>query len=137
MDKKFYLIAAVFLGIGFLGGFLVCYSRSGNYPLPKASAPNPTQAQEVSSLMFKKQTAMVEGKVVEVGEDFLVVADPQNQKQQFPVSDNFIVYVPIKNTKQASASSQLKQVEKNKDSLIILELIEDTYKVVSLSYIPQ
>lgn len=137
MSKNYLILMGfVVLAAGFLLGFLYSYQRSGTYKPPSQLASAP-QVLANTSPLFKSQTAMVEGKVVEVGENSLTVEGLGNGKEQFPVSNKFVVYVPVKNTRTATASSQLKLVEKDKDSLIVLELIEGKYQVVSVSYIPR
>ena len=89
-----------------------------------------------SSAIFQTQTASILGKVVKAEGDKITVVDQSNKEGAFPVSKKFVIYKPVKNSNQATPSSDLKMIDPTQQAFISLEVIDGKYQVVSITYLP-
>ena len=118
--------------LGFIGGRLTSNGKSTN--------PPPTQTKVTASLeaaqnpLFKTQSATFQGKITKINGKTLTVESDNGQKGEFGLSDNIIIYKFPNNSATASSSSDIKQIDTGKLVLISLNLINNKYQAVSISY---
>ncbi|MBI4040105.1 hypothetical protein HY389_01990 [Candidatus Daviesbacteria bacterium] len=97
--------------------------------------PKPQVAQNQNQPTFLNQTATITGTITQVSGSTLTLKTAADQTNNFPVSDKVVVNKPNKD-KTASASSGIKSIDTGKAALLILEMKQGNYQVVSISYIP-
>ena len=104
------------------------------------SSGKPTQVTTTESLqaavnpLFKTQSATFQGKIVSIAGKNISVEAENGQKGEFGLSDNIIIYKFPNNSATASSSSDIKQIDTGKLVLISLNLINNKYQAVSISY---
>ena len=127
VPKKFKVVIPVVLFIAGLGlGFLA--GKSSNPPTynPSLVRENPANS------LYSSQTAFIRGKITHIEGKILSVINLNNATSgNIIASDRLIVTKP----KQASPSSDLSQLETDKEALISLELKDDRYEAVSIQYV--
>lgn len=138
MNSNRYLVLAVTLSVtsAIVGYWL---GQSGIKNLSQTAQPVQQLLSNGSSLpaskLFQTQTATVLGKITAVSSNSITVMDEKNQTDQFILSQKWVVY-KTSNNLQASPSSDLKSIEKEKLVMVTLELIDGSYQVVSIAYLP-
>ena len=88
----------------------------------------------VKNDLFDRQSAMLEGTVLDFNNEFLTIKNSKYTSVRVPFGPKMNVrkYNPI--VKKASDSAGLSSLEKNKDARIFFDLIGTEYKVVNVSY---
>ena len=123
-----YLIVILLIG-GVLGFFA---GRSGGQKATQTNTTPTTQANQ----LFRSQTATFQGEITKVNSGSLEVKSDSNQTGSLTLSDRVVIYKFKEGTNQATASSDLTSIETGKKVLIVLNLLGNQYKVVSISYQP-
>ncbi|MBI2011204.1 hypothetical protein HYS91_00400 [Candidatus Daviesbacteria bacterium] len=89
-----------------------------------------------TSPLFKAQTATIQGKITKIDGSTITVTSQDNQAETFPLDSNFTIYKHTSGTSFAAAlPGSDKQIELNKDSIIVLNVKDGDYKVSSISYL--
>lgn len=142
MNKSLYLIIALIVALisGVLG-FMAGQGRLVKTPLTSTIQSINTNSSIESSKLFQSQTANIQGKITKVSASSISVVDDKNQAGEFTVSKKLVIYksqdLPVPGRPYtASASADLKSIDLNKSALISLEVIDGSYQVVSISFIP-
>lgn len=134
MDSSKYVITLILVVVAGLGGFIVGKQGGGMASLPKVQTQT-NQEASVSPLL-KSQTATFQGEITQVSGQTMEVKSDSGETGSFPISGNAVIYKFTGTSPQASASSDLKTIETGKMALVMLELIDGKYQVVSVSYLP-
>lgn len=126
-------VILVLMFVAAVGGFY-----AGKTTILPGSPYTPTQTESavLASPVFASQTATVQGVITKVDGKIITVVGDKNMEDNFEVSDKLVIYKFTSGSPQASASSKLNSIDLNKNALIILELMENKYKVTSVSYLP-
>lgn len=128
-----YLIGIVFILLAATVGYLFGVSVSTS----KISLPQISTRQGVSkNPLFKSQTATFQGTITKIDKSNLSVKDESGRTGTFPISSKVTIYKFSGSSRQASASSDIKTLETGKQVLIVLELKDKEYQVISISYLP-
>lgn len=128
-----YLVTVILVVVAAVAGFLFGSAGSGKNGLPQITTNN----QPVSkNPIFKSQTATFQGVITKVSGNSIEVKNDSGQVATFPVAGKVVIYKFTGASPQASASSDLKSIETDKQALVMLELIDSGYQVVSISYLP-
>ena len=124
---------------------LIMVTGVGGYYL--GTSKNPTSLPSVqegqdkvlsASSLFKTQTATVQGQITKITDSTLTVKDEKNKEEEFSISEKIVIYKSLKeDPKRATASSDINSVETNKVKVIMLEVINGKYQVVSISDLPK
>ncbi len=88
-----------------------------------------------TSPLFNPQSATINGKITKIEGRNLTIVDNKNQTDTFQANDNLVVYKQKNGNTPASSSANIKDLELNKDAVIVLQGFGDTYKVISVSYL--
>lgn len=113
-----------------LGGKLPSFKKA-----QKTASPPPQNTIKVSPI-FDSQRATIRGSVSQIKHNsILVIKNRANSTDQFPAAPNLQIYKYKVGSTEATASSDLKSIELDKEALIVLEAIKGEYKVVSISYL--
>lgn len=134
MDSSKYVITLILVVVAALGGFLVGKQGGGMASLPKVQTQ--TNQEAPVSPLLKSQTATFQGEIVKVEGQTMEVKSDTGDTGSFPISGNAVIYKYTSTSTQASASSDLKTIETGKMALVMLELLDNKYQVVSVSYLP-
>lgn len=134
MDSFKYATTIILIVIAAVGGFLAGkQNQGGSVSLPKIQS----QASQIqSNPLLKSQTATFQGTITKVSGQTIDVKSDSGQTGSFPVSARVVIYKFNGTSPQASASSDLKTIETGKQALVMLELLDNKYQVVSVSYLP-
>ena len=127
-------VILILMLIAATGGFY-----AGKTTILPGSPYTPTQSGESSTLassVFKSQTATFQGVITKVDGKNLQVKSDSGNTASFPISERAVIYKFSGKSPQASASSDLKTIETDKQALVMLELLDNNYQVVSVSYLP-
>lgn len=123
---------------------LVLLAGIGGYSLgnvkPLSSTPNPVQTTQnaLTSQLFQTQTATLEGQIIKINPTTVTVQNKAGKQADFPLSKKFVVYKSLKTGSfQATASSNINLVEKNKTVLVMFEYSGNKYQVISVSDLPK
>lgn len=128
MDNLKYLLGIVLILIAAAGGYFFGVSRQNSSPgSTKQVSKNP---------LFKSQTATFQGTITKIDGSKLSLKDDSGQAGTFSLSPKVTIYKFSGSTRQASASSDIKTLETGKQVLIVLELKDNQYQVISISYLP-
>lgn len=123
---KAYFLSVILLIVGLSLGFLA--GKNTSQPLE----PVETETGSVNAL-YSSQTAFIRGKISTINGKNLVVTNLTTKASgDVLVSDRVIITKPNKN---ASPSSDLATLEKDKEVLINLEMIDKEYQAVTIQYI--
>ena len=134
MESAKYATTIVLVVIAAALGFL--FGKQGQMPGLKTQNPLSTESQTAQNSLLKSQTATFQGEITKVNGQNIDVKSDSGQTGSFPVSSKVVVYKFSSGSTQASASSDLKSIETGKSALIMLELMDGKYQVVSVSYLP-
>lgn len=134
MDSSRYVVVLVLIVVAAVGGFLV--GRGGETSNQTPTTQEGQTSQVLSNPLLKSQTATFQGEITAVSGQNLEVKSDGGQTGSFPVSSRLVVYKYTVGSTQASASSELKSIETGKQALVMLELLDNKYQVVSVSYLP-
>lgn len=122
-------------------GFVAGKTNPNSSSPPPISTLNNTKTTDsleaMSNPLFKSQTALFEGKINSVTGNNIQVESQSGQKGEFSLSDKLAIYKFPNNSSVASASSDVKTIETGKQVLMTLELINNKYQAVSISYFRQ
>ena len=129
------LFVVVLVVVAAVAGFLFGSAGSAKTKLPQVTTGTGNQSVAKNPI-FKSQTATFQGVITKVDGSNLSVKDDKGQTDTFPVSQRAVIYKFKAGSPQASASSDLKTIETDKQALVMLELVDDKYQVVSISYLP-
>lgn len=123
-------LIAVSLAIGFGVGY-----NFKNAPFSRQSQAVPNKSLAGQNLIFKTQTASIEGKITDIENNTTTITNDQGQSDSFLLSTKLVIYKPEKEgSPRASASTDIKSINLNQKSLIILEMVDGKYQVVSISH---
>lgn len=116
--------------VSFIGGFYL------NKPIQIPNTKPVVNKEMVKiSPLFQNQTAMIQGKITKVDRNLVTITDHQNQSDTFPLSSSLIISkASTSRSPAASASSDIKAIELNKESNIILRLENNVFQIMSISY---
>lgn len=133
LNLKTIISSIVLLSLGVAAGFFL-----GRFSLSTQVATNQAVKQTVQAPkvenVFKSETATFQGVVTKAGEK-LTLKNDKGQVADFLISPKAVIYKPTGQKGQASASADIKSVELNKKVLIILELKDNNYQIISVSYL--
>ncbi len=132
------LVSVVLIVAAAVLGFLFGTASAGKTNYSMAPAPAGSQQQSVVSQnpIFKSQSAIFQGVITQVSGKNLLVRDDKGATATLPVSSKLVIYKFNGTSPQASASSDLKSIDLNKQVLVMLELSGSQYQVTSVSYLP-
>ena len=122
------IIAIILIIVFAVGGFLLGKSVSQNSTQSKTTSPK-------QNSIFSSQTATIQGEITKVNNGTISVKSNSGQTGDFPLSPRAVIYQFKPGATTASASSDLKTIETGKPVVLVLELKDGTYQVVSISYI--
>lgn len=128
-----YLVTVILVVVAAVSGYLFGSAGSAKTKLPQVTTGNQSVAKNP---IFKSQTATFQGFITKVDGSNLSVKDEKGTTDTFPVSQRAVIYKFKANSPQASASSDLNSIETDKQALVMLELLDNKYQVVSVSYLP-
>jgi hypothetical protein len=124
----------ILLIIGLLVGAVLGYSS--NYLLSKNN-PSPNSLPTQNSQSFVFQTASVNGIITAVSPKSITLKNTQtNQSQAFPYNDHLMITTLSKENKPATPSSDIKNIELNKDVLVNLAYEEGRYIINYIYFTP-
>ncbi|TSC85723.1 MAG: hypothetical protein G01um10147_1114 [Microgenomates group bacterium Gr01-1014_7] len=132
MSSK-YLVTVILVVVAAVAGFLFGSAGSTKTGLPQITTGNQSVAKNP---IFKSQTATFQGIITKVDGSELSVKDDSGNTDTFSVSSKAVIYKFTGSSSQASASSDLKSIDTDKQALVMLELIDGKYQIVSVSYLP-
>lgn len=85
--------------------------------------------------IFKSQIATIEGSITEVKNNMATITNDQGQSDTFLLSTKLVIYKPEKaGSPRAISSADIKQINLNQKALIVLEMIDGNYQIVSISH---
>lgn len=119
------ITALIFSVAGFLTG------RS------KISAPGLIQTQfPTKSPLFLEQRAIFQGKITKFDGSKVSLENKQGLKGEYALSAHPVIFKQMDSAKLATPSSDLKEIELNKEAVVVLKL-EDAggYKVTNINYL--
>lgn len=106
----------------------------GRYlPFSKVTPGRETNSSSNISQLSVNHTATIYATIVSVDGSSITVADREGQKATMALSSSLTIFTPS-SSREATASSDLKSIEINKEALIIAEFRNGQYKVMSISY---
>ncbi len=128
-----YLISAILIVIAAAGGYFFGISVSTSKTTPPADVTRPAVTRNP---IFKSQTATFQGTITKIDRSSVSLKDESGKTGIFPISAKVVIYKFTGSSRQASASSDIKTAETGKQVLVVLELKDNQYQVISISYLP-
>lgn len=123
----FWIVIIVILLVGVVG------FMAGRMTAPQLRTV-PKQIGDTNTI-FTSQSASIRGYVTDIAGNKLKVQNLSGVAGEVEVSNQIIMKKP--ESKTASATADLKQIELGREALIALELSGGVYKVVSINYLPK
>lgn len=106
----------------------------GRYlPFSKVTPDRETNSSSNISQLSVNHTATIYATIVSVDGSSITVTDREGQKATIALSSSLTIFTPS-SSREATASSDLKSIEINKEALIIAEFRNGQYQVMSISY---
>lgn len=102
---------------------------------PRTVAQKPDNCAKTSPL-FLSQTATIQGKILEAKGTTLTVEDKNGQKGDFALATDYSILIYKEGEKTGKTTTDLNQLDPKREALIILQLENNDFKVVSVSYLP-
>lgn len=130
MQKQKLII--IFIFVALIAFFLGKFFQSGG----QAPLTSPSSSKVASNELFRSQTATFQGEITKVSKDSLDVKTDTGTTGNFKLSSKVYIYKFAAGAPQATSSTDLSTIESGKRVLIILELSDSQYKVVSISFQP-
>ena len=118
---------------------IIGFALGRYYTPPPNQTLKPTEIkneQPKTNPLFRSQSATFQGEITKVSGNKISVKDEKGQTGDFSVADKVVIYKFKEGVSQASVSSDLKTIDTGKQALVVLELINGQYQVVSISYLP-
>ncbi len=125
-----YLIGAAILLLGLGLGFAVCKITDSN------KKPTGDSGEFVKNKFYTSQSALIRGKVTEVKGNMLSVVNSYNVAGTVKLSQTLYINKASPGAKLAPPSSDIKDLELNKDVLITLETINNELQVTMVQFVP-
>ena len=100
----------------------------------QTTAPIPTPT--LANAFFDAQLATIQGEIIEIKNSTILIKNGTGQLKNFPISPKAVVFQLIPGTTQATPSADLKNIETGKKVLIQLELTNNEYQVLTITYLP-
>ena len=122
-----------------LSAGIIGFALGRYYTPPPNQTLKPTEIkneQPKTNPLFRSQSATFQGEITKVSGNKISVKDEKGQTGDFSVADKVVIYKFKEGVSQASVSSDLKTIDTGKQALVVLELINGQYQVVSISYLP-
>lgn len=133
------LVAFVAL-ISFLGGIRYSNFKSNltSQAAQKSSLEqtSDSQIQIKTSPLFRSQTANVKAMLVDFTNNKLTLKDDNGQQDSFTVAPNVAVF-EFTDTTSPPKPTDLKLIKKDREALIVLQLVNGEYQVNTVSYLPK
>ena len=127
--KRFPILVLIIVA---LIAFFLGKSTQSGYQVPSSTS----SPQAKSNQLLRSQTATFQGEITKVNKDSVDVKTEKGIVGNLKLSSNFFIYKFEPGATQATSSADINSIETGKRALIILELSENQYKVVSISYQP-
>ena len=131
MKKIFIVVLILLVSLVFLG--FISGKLNLSTVLPTKNNPQPTTQVLPINPIFKSQSALFQGNITKISGKTLEVESEDGQKAQFDLSDKILVYTHPDNSLISSPSADIKLITEGK-VLMMLEIIDEKYQVVSISY---
>ncbi|OGH18475.1 MAG: hypothetical protein A3F31_01650 [Candidatus Levybacteria bacterium RIFCSPHIGHO2_12_FULL_38_12] len=141
MNLQTIVVGITALMIGILGGFVVGQGKKSSVQtsqvvVPKQQVAKPDTVKEIqSSTLFENQTASFEGVITKVEENIATVKNKAGKESKFPIADEISIYKFAK-PNEGTRLSDKKDIELNKDVVLVLVFKNTQYEIVSLTYNP-
>ena len=135
----FAIFLTSFTLLGFLGGRLSApkldTTTQTEQKIASQSAIVITKSLEApSNLLFKTQSATFQGKITNIAGKKLFVNSDEGQTGEFAISDKVVIYKFAPGSSTAGPSNDMRTIETGKEVLIALDLINNQYQAISISY---
>ncbi len=127
-----YLLVIILLILAFAAGFFSGKNIANNPQMASKQAGS-TKAPQPNSI-FKMQQAFIQGTITKVDGQIVTVKNDQGVSSAFPASKRISIYQSSPNSKQSTASSDLKIISIGIPALVSLELVNGEYQITSISY---
>ena len=138
MGRVYYwLLLLVLVAIFGVGGYFIGskYSfKSGNNPSQMYQMPGETPK---ANSFFNAQTATLQGVVTKISNTTLTLKSNTSQVSNFPLAKNFVVYTYTDISRTAATSSEVKSIQLNKNATFVLNLIDNTYQITTITFLPK
>ena len=132
MNRTKYLTALILIALFAVGGFFVGKTVSQNQSLTQSKTGSAKQ-----NSIFSSQTATIQGEITNVNGPKISIKNNNGQTGDFSLSQRAVIYQFKPGSNTASASSDVKTIETGKKVVVVLQLNDDKYEIVSISYIQQ
>ncbi|MBI2596785.1 hypothetical protein HYW41_01390 [Candidatus Daviesbacteria bacterium] len=135
------IIAGIILGAAVLGAIFYFspdrFIQSAKQTSP--ATPVPTSTTTPTNILFDSQTATINAQITQVSSSSLTFSK-NNQTETLPLSPKVLIYKPKTdkskpNSQAATSSADLKSIEVGKTAVIVAEMINNQYQVISISYL--
>lgn len=131
LSKGGFLTIFLSLLVGLFLGFFVGSNFKKSPTMVSISQENTL----IKNDLFDKQSAMLEGTVLDFNAEFLTIKNSRYPQAKVPIGPDLKVRKFDPKVKKASESAGVSGLEKNKAARIYFDLIDGEYKVVSVSYL--
>lgn len=126
------LVSIIILTLAFTLGYFAARSQSADN-LPPVIEQNGNFVKV--SPIFDNQLATINGKITKLDGEIATVQNFAGKSDNFPLSKGVLIYLPPdKNSPSSPSSSDLKDIELNKDAFISLKAINERFELTSISY---
>lgn len=133
LDKKIILLIALVLVLGLFVGYVLGNQTAKRKAFNYSSKPAEKVVYKTSPL-FNGQTANVIGKITKIDGSKIVVEDSKKQIGSFTLYKKVAIINANAPGQIASPSSNIKDIQLNKEALIYLQLIDGDYQVLSIAF---
>lgn len=127
-SKSLIAIAVVLIILAGGLGFLLGRTKQTLKPTEKIQT-------SVKNSLFVEQRAYFQGEIIKFSDGKATLKNKQGETSEFPVSARPLIYKPTNSNKSAIPSQDPKQIELNKEALIVLTVDNEGYKITSISYL--
>ncbi len=139
MRKVYYSLGVLAIVVisGTIGYFIgTKYSPTSN-STSSQSYKMPGEKPKADSF-FNAQTATLQGVVTKVSTNkILTLKSKTSQVSDFPLAKNFVVYTYTDTSRTAAASSEVKSIQLNKNATFVLNLLDNTYQITTITFLPK
>ena len=129
---KFVIPLSLILSFGL--GFFLSSSLKPN-PTPKNDQEQQKGDLVKISPVFDNQVAYLNGKITKLNGDTATVQNLAGKSDDFPLAKGILIYFPPnKNSSASPSSTDLKDIQLNKDAFISLGVVNGKFEISSISY---
>lgn len=137
-SKLFWIIIGLLVILIITGFFL------GSYFLPQRKAPITQNSFSTSQKIFANQSATIKGKIIKISTSQITIQNNLGVTGEFRLADKIFI-TRYDSLGQSYLTSNVSEIELNKDTIINLELPSDTnglnvdqsdYRIIAVNFLP-